>query len=77
MKQENGAGGWKRKKKPGLVYRVVFRTMETGVSAARSPFAKLAFHQQNNVRCSKTLVLWGLTFSAFQWHCLTTNEEPL
>lgn len=46
VKGEGGAGGWRREKKLGRVYRVVMWKLERRDNAAHSYFAKLAFLQQ-------------------------------
>lgn len=74
--EEGGAGGWRGEKTTGLAYRQGSR-LEWGEKTMCTFFFLLTWltSSKKNLHCSQTLGLWGLTFSAFQWCCLTAKSH--
>lgn len=74
--EEGGAGGWRGEKTTGLAYRQGSH-LEWGEKTMCTFFFLLTWltSSKKNLHCSQTLGLWGLTFSAFQWCCLTAKSH--
>lgn len=77
LRGDGGAGGWRGEKTTGLAYRQGSRLERGEETMWCSVFFLLTWLSSSKkiLHCSQTLGLWGLTFSAFQWHCLTVKSH--
>lgn len=78
LRGDGGAGGWRGEKTTGLAYRqgsCLQRGEETMWCSVFFFLLTWLSSSKKILHCSQTLGLWGLTFSAFQWHCLTVKSH--